>query len=45
MLYGEDAEIKALETQSKILAAMYDNEKINPKIMEKAQRKEVAKTA
>ena len=36
MLYGEDAEIKALETQSKILAAMYDNEKVNPRILGEA---------
>ena len=42
MIYGEDAEIKALETWSKILAAMYDHEKVNPKLMKEVHKKEVA---
>ena len=44
MLYGEDAEIKALENQNKILSAFFDFEKNNPKGITRADKIEVAKT-
>jgi hypothetical protein len=45
MLYGEDAEIKALETQNKVLSAFYENEKINPAIVTLGVKQEIAKCA
>lgn len=45
MLYGEDAEIKALETQNKVLSAFYEGEKINPSTVTQSSKQEIAKCA
>ena len=44
MLWGDDSEKKALETQNKILSAMYDEEKTQAKL-DKAQIKEVSEVS
>ena len=42
MIYGEDAEVKVLEGQNKILSAIYDEEKTDPKLISKEKLKEVS---
>ena len=45
MVWGEDAEVKALEGQNKICAAMYDDEKNDPKrLVTPDKKKEIAET-
>ena len=41
MLFGEDAEVKVLENQNKILSAMYDEEKSDPKAITREKQKEI----
>ena len=41
MIYGEDAEVKVLEGQNKILSAMYDEEKRTPSLLNKEKRKQI----
>ena len=45
MLYGNDNEIKALETQNKILSAFYEGEKVTRKPIGKSSQEEIAKVA
>lgn len=42
MLYGEDAEVKVLESQNKVLSAMYDDEKTTPDKLDKEKLKEIS---
>ena len=44
MVWGEDAEVKVLETQNKICSAMYDAEKNNLKSLNSEKKKEIAET-
>lgn len=45
MVWGEDAEVKVLEGQNKICAAMYDDEKNDPKrLINSEKKKEIAET-
>jgi hypothetical protein len=45
MVWGEDAEVKVLEGQNKICAAMYDDEKNDPKkYLTTEKKKEIAET-
>jgi hypothetical protein len=45
MVWGEDAEVKALEGQNKICSAMYDDEKTDPKgKLTPEKKKEIAET-
>ena len=45
MVWGEDAEVKMLESQNKICAAMYDDEKNDPKrVVSAGKKKEIAET-
>lgn len=45
MVWGEDAEVKVLEGQNKICAAMYDDEKNDPKkYLNAEKKKEIAET-
>ena len=41
MIYGEDAEVKVLEGQNKVLSAMYDKEKSNPETLTKEIKTEI----
>ena len=44
MVWGDDAEVKALETQNKVLAAMYDDEKSNMRALTQEVRREICET-
>ena len=44
MVWGENAEVKVLETQNKICSAMYDEEKNNLKTLTSEKKKEIAET-
>ena len=44
MVWGDDAEVKALETQNKVLAAMYDEEKSNARALTPEVRQEICET-
>ena len=44
MLWKDDAEFKILENQNKICAAMYDEEKNDPKKLTTEAKIEIAKT-
>ena len=45
MFYGEDAEIKVLEGQNKVLSAMYDEEKSYPEKLTKDKKKEICEVS
>lgn len=45
MFFGEDAEVKVLEGQNKVLSAMYDEEKTNPELLTKELKREVCEVA
>jgi hypothetical protein len=44
MIWGDDAEVKVLETQNKICSAMTDNEKTGTSLNSE-QKEEIAETA
>jgi hypothetical protein len=44
LIWGDDAEMKVLETQNKVCSAMFDHEKEKPKL-NKEQKIEIAQTA
>ena len=41
MIYGEDAEVKVLEGQNKVLSAIYDDEKRDTSLLTKTKKKEI----
>ena len=45
MFYKDDAEMKVLDSQDKILCSMYDEEKSNVKKLSLEAKKEIAETA
>ena len=45
LMHGDSLDLKNMETQSKILNAMYDEEKINWKGTDYQKKKEIVETA
>ena len=44
MVWGDDSEVKVLESQNKICSAMYDDEKTSEKLLTTEKKKEIAET-